>query len=212
MHPRFLIITAIVFNFLSAPIAAQEEEEEASEPLQVLITPYPKDRFDGTFDPGSGVSAPRVNQRFTCPFYDELVCDVTAGFPSLRDEGRIDNVVRGVVANLVYEIQRENHDSPDLGLIMGKNYHGLPDYVIMASLGIDPKLHEDAWFTGEGPNDGIYGGLWLADTLSLGDRMGGPIILTRFMPQIDRLTPKPVKKTKKSDFWDYVSFGDDDNF
>ncbi len=53
---------------------------------------------------------------------------------------------------------------------------------ILASLGINPKLPEEG-----GLNDGIYGSLYHADTLSLGDRIGGPIILTRFKPQIERL-------------------------
>ena len=188
MRPFILAIIVYSASLFPASVWAQGEEEEAHEPLRVLITPLPKNRFDGNFS--SAIPAPRLQQRFTCPFYDELVCDVTAGFPSLRDDGRLDYVIRGVVANLVYEIQKENFGSPNLGLVMGKRYYGLPDYVIMASLGIDPKLHEEAWFTGEGPTNGIYGGLGLSDTLSLGDRMAGPIILTRFKPQIERLFPK----------------------
>ena len=65
---------------------------------------------------------------------------------------------------------------------MGKRHYGLPDYVIMASLGIDPGLWEEG-----GLNDGIYGSLYHADTMSIGDRIGGPIILTRYIPQIERL-------------------------
>lgn len=186
MRLRILILSSLLISGLFAtPVYAKEEttdEKETHEPLRVLITPMSKDRFDGTFQSGAAVSAPRLNHRYTCPFYDELVCDVTAGFSSLQDKWRIDNVVRSVVANLVHQIQREHYNNPNLGLVMGKKYYGLPDYVIMASLGINPGLWEEG-----GLNDGIYGSLYHADHFSLADRIGGPIILAQGVPQIERL-------------------------
>ena len=86
------------------------------------------------------------------------------------------------VAELAFEHYKKAGSKPNLGLMMGGDYYGLPRYVILASLGIDPGLPEQGAL-----NDGIYGSLYYANPASIGDRIGGPIILTRGTSQIDRL-------------------------
>lgn len=163
----------ILFLFgVGGPAWAQEEGGDG-EPLKITIRPeYPK--FEGTFTQGEGLNAPRIETFGVCPKEQILSCDITSRF---WGEG---NKTSEVIAALAYEKQKAEWRAPSLALLMGRRYTGMPDYLIFASLGIDPGLKPlTPW---PQPDGLMYGSLWFADTLSLADRMAGPIMLTKGGP------------------------------
>ena len=177
MRVLFKIFVVLFTLLIAAPAAAQEAEEgEKSTPLRVTIRPMPKFRFGDFFSYGSVEPAPRVEEMFLCPPGTLLGCEIFQPFPLEQGDPFTIRLNR-VVAAYVYEKSRDDFGRPDTGLIMGKRYYGLPRYVILASLGIDPDLKPLTTFPR--PTGEMYSSLWFEDTLSLADRMAGPIMLTR---------------------------------
>jgi len=182
----FLVIAGL---FVSAPAVGQTVDEETREtkPLRVTIRPLPKFRFGDVFSYGSETAAPRVEELFVCPPGTLFTCEIFRAEPLEKGDPFTIRLNR-VVAAYVYEKSKGGFGRPDTGFLMGGRYYGLPRYVILAQLGIDPDL-EPLWPFPR--STGMYGNLWDVDTLSLGDRIGGPIMLARRGPsQIELLGGK----------------------
>jgi len=180
----------IILTLLAISLAfpAMADEEEAANPIRVTIQPLPKFRFGDFFSYGADQPAPRVEELFLCPPGTLFACEVFRPDPLEQGDPFTIRLNR-VVAAYVYEKSRDTFGRPDIGLLMGKRYYGLPRYVILAQLGIDPDLKPLTTFPR--PTGAMYGGLWFADTLNLGDRIAGPIMLTRGGPsQIELLGGK----------------------
>lgn len=161
--------------FVSAPALGQTADQgdgvEDSGPLKITI--YRNyEKFDGVFTEGSGIDAPRI-EGDPCPREQVLTCDVSRYFSGGEDR------IRNIIADFAYEQRLRWHQKPDLGMLMGRTYVGLKDYIILAKLGIDPNL-DPLWPWPR--STGMYGSLWDADTTDIGDRMAGPIMLVRRGP------------------------------
>lgn len=168
-------IFVIVFLFGATPALGQtatetENEGEDGAPLKITIRPI-YDKFDGTFEGGNARDAARIENSAGCPRDQILSCDITGKFWNKGDK------ISATVAAFAYEKAQENWAGPSLGMLMGGRYVKLPDYLVLASMGIDPGL--DPLDPYPQPTGAMYGSLWFADTLNLGDRMAGPIMLAR---------------------------------
>jgi len=184
------IIQVLASLLLAAPALGQtaDEEVEETKPLRVMIQPLPKFRFGDFFSYGADQPVPKVEELFLCPPGTLFACEVFRPDPLEKGDPFTIRLNR-VVAAYVYEKSRDSFGRPDTGLLMGKRYYGLPRYMILAQLGIDPDLKPLTTFPR--PTGAMYGGLWFADTLNLGDRNAGPIMLTRGGPsQIELLGGK----------------------
>lgn len=171
---KFLTPFLIFFALLWAPpLYAQEEgeEENEGEPLSITIRPEYSDRFEGEFPEGDPANRNRIEQLNGCPKDQILSCDITSKFWGEHDK------ITEVVAGYAYELEQAKWEKPDLGLVMGGRYAGLPDYLIKASFGIDPGIKPLDPFPQ--PNGQMYGSLWFADTTDIGDRMAGPVMLAK---------------------------------
>lgn len=177
------MMAALGLAFFTFPALSAEEDEAVSErqPLRVTIRPNPRVGFDGHFSDGTGVDLARFQQTYHCPDWSLYTCDILTRLGQVNTDSFTVNL-KTTVAELAYRNYRETFNSSDLGLMMGQRYAGLPRYVILAQLGIDPGLPEEGAL-----NDGIYGSLYHANPASIGDRIGRPIILTLGKPQIERL-------------------------
>lgn len=168
-----LLVFGMGLGFGQALAQDENTEEQAGEentPLSITIRPD-YDKFDGTFNDGTARDASRIENRTGCPRDQILSCDITGKFWNKSDK------INATVAAFAYEKSQEDWDGPSLGMLMGGRYAKLPDYLVLASLGIDPGLDPlDPYpqVTGQ-----MYGSLWFADTMNLGDRMAGPIMLAR---------------------------------
>jgi len=183
---------AFLMALAVTPAVAQDVDEGAeSTPLRVTIRPMPQFRYGDFFSYGQNDPAPRLEQLFLCSPDALFDCEEFLDLPAIQGDAFTFRLNR-VVARAVYEKHKDDFGRPDLGLIMGKRYYGQPRYVILASFGIDPNLPEPLWKM-NGITRGLYGDLEQEDSWSLGDRIGGPIILARYKSQIDRL--------KKDDSW-----------
>lgn len=177
------LVAAFGLVFFTVPALAAEQDETATghQPLQVTIRPNPRIRFDGHFGDRARVGLPRLRQTYHCPDWSLYTCDILTRLEQVNTDSFTVNL-KATVAELAYETYKEDGAKPDLGLMMGRRYYGLPRYVILAQLGIDPGLPEEGAL-----NDGIYGSLYYANPASIGDRIGRPIILTLGKSQIERL-------------------------
>ena len=186
------VFLMLMMASFATPVFAQEADEEVeSTPLRVTIRPMPKFRYGDFFSYGQSDPAPKLEELFLCPPDARFECE--ALLEQAQAEGdQFALRLNRVVSSFVYEKHKDDFGRPDLGLIMGGRYYGLPRYVILASFGIDPKLPEELWKM-NGTAQGLYGDLEQQNMYSIGDRIGGPIILIRNMSQIDRL--------KKDDNW-----------
>lgn len=174
MKKTLTLIILYLFGF-GASAMAQEKASgaEDEDPLKITIRPDYQ-IFDGNFIGGEGIFAPRIETLGVCPREQILSCDITSRF-----WGEV-NKTSEVIAAYAYEKQKAEWRSPSLALLMGRRYAGTPDYLILASFGIDPGLKPlNPW---PQPDGRMYGSLWFADTLSLADRMAGPIMLTKGGP------------------------------
>lgn len=162
-------------GLLNSPALGQtaaENEKEGGEdaPLKITIRPS-YDKFDGTFYDGNARDAARIENSAGCPRDQILSCDITGRFWDKGDK------INATVAAFAYEKNQEDWDGPGLGMLMGGRYAKLPDYLVLASLGIDPGLDPlDPYPLATGQ---MYGSLWFADTMNLGDRMAGPVMLAK---------------------------------
>lgn len=149
---------------------SEEEEKQEDAPLRITIKPV-YDKFDGTFSDGSAQNAPRIETSNGCPRDQILSCNITGRFWKKSDQ------INSTVALAAYEKAQEDWNGAELGTIIGGRFANLPDYLVLASFGVDPGLDPLDPFpqaTGQ-----MYGSLWFADTMSLGDRMGGPVMLAK---------------------------------
>lgn len=172
----YLGILVSIILFWPATIQAQSNDskerggDEKNAPLKITIRPA-YDKFDGTFNDGNAEEAARIENSANCPRDQILSCDITGKFWNKGDQ------ITTTIADVAYEKGQEKWASPELRLVMGGRYAKLPDYLILASMGIDPGLDPpDPYPQATGQ---MYGSLWFADTLNLGDRMGGPVMLAR---------------------------------
>ncbi len=146
----------------------QVEEEEA--PLSITIRPE-YDKFDGTFSDGSAQNAARIENSHGCSKDQILSCDITGRFWKKGDQ------INLTVAAAAYEKSQKDWNGADLGTIIGGRFATLPDYLVLASFGLDPGLDPlDPYPQATGQ---MYGSLWFADTMNLGDRMAGPVMLAK---------------------------------
>jgi len=167
----------LIFAFLlGMPAAlgqtANETEKEGEEdgPLKITIRPT-YDKFDGTFKDGTARQAPRIVNLAGCPRDQILSCDITGKFWNKGDK------IKATVAAFAYEKAQEDWDGPGLGMLMGGRFAKLPDYLVLASMGIDPGLDPlDPYPQATGQ---LYGSLWCANTTDIGDRMAGPVMLAK---------------------------------
>lgn len=178
---RALLIFLLVLFGL--PTVAQQDQgenkAEPSEPLKITIRPEYQ-TFEGIFSEGPAKDAPRIETLGPCPREQILSCDITGRF---RGGG---NKILNLIAGYAYEKHQLDWRGPSLGLLMGGRYARLHDYKILALMGVDPGL-EPLWPFPQ-PDGRMYGSLWFADTLSLADRMAGPIVLIKGGPsQIEQL-------------------------
>lgn len=175
MKNGFGILVSIIL-FWPATIQAQRNDseekggDEKNGPLKITIRPS-YDKFDGTFSDGNARNAPRIENAAGCPRNQILSCDITGKFWNKGDQ------ITTTIADVAYEKGQEKWGSPELRLVMGGRYAKLPDYLVLASMGIDPGLEPlDPYPQATGQ---MYGSLWFADTMNLGDRMAGPVMMAK---------------------------------
>jgi len=164
---------------VSPAISAEDDGAGEGEPLKITIRPE-YDTFDGTFTTGAARDATRLENTFNCPRDQILSCDI-----SWKLWGPVDRI-QTIVATSVFQKYQDTWQKPALGMIMGGKYAKLPDYMILASFGIDPGLNPlDPY---PQPTGEMYGSLWFAAPLDLADRMAGPVMLAKnSKTQVDRL-------------------------
>ncbi len=167
-----------IFLALSASSRALAEEG-GDDPLRITIRPsYETPDKDSIL--GESWNGPTIENLGPCPLDQILPCDVTDRFWGEKDK------IKSIIAGYAYERSKLDWQGPSLGLLMGGRYARLPDYKIMAMMGVDPGL-DPLWPFPQAAG-AMYGSLWFADTFNLGDRIAGPIMLTRGGPtQIELL-------------------------